>query len=69
LIADALPDYWGAVARPAVSQLWHEPGTVSPLDRLAFINDQALGALVFEPAETETLVINDISLPVLEAKA
>jgi serine/threonine-protein kinase HipA len=35
---------------------------MSPLDRLAFVNGRAMGALVFEPSETETLEKADVEL-------
>ena len=51
-IEDALPDGWG---RLLIDRLFRragrEPSTLSQLDRLAFIGDTAMGALVFEPAE------------------
>lgn len=52
LIADALPDGWGMLL---MDRLFRKnginPATLSPLDRLAFIGDRAVGALSFEPAD------------------
>jgi serine/threonine-protein kinase HipA len=52
LIADALPDGWGLLL---MDRLFRKQGlkvaSVSPLDRLAFVGDRAMGALTFEPAE------------------
>lgn len=52
LIADALPDGWG---RLVMDKLFRKNGMnpvqLSPLDRLAFIGNRALGALNFEPAD------------------
>lgn len=63
LIADALPDGWG---RLLMDRLFRKngrnPATLSPLDRLSFIGDRALGALTFEPASGEDLPAEDISL-------
>lgn len=52
LIADALPDGWGLLVMDRLFKANNRPlSTVSPLDRLAFIHDRAIGALVFEPAD------------------
>lgn len=52
-IADALPDGWGLLL---MDRLFRKhglrPETLSPLDRLSFIGERAMGALVFEPAAT-----------------
>jgi serine/threonine-protein kinase HipA len=51
-IADALPDGWG---RRLMDQCFVKAqrslATISPLDRLAFIHNRALGAFVFTPAD------------------
>ncbi len=39
-----------------------EPARISPLDRLAFIGDRAMGALVFAPAQGEVLEAGDVQL-------
>lgn len=52
LIADALPDGWG---RLLMDRCFHKdgraPASISPLDRLAFISDRAMGALLFTPPD------------------
>lgn len=63
LIADALPDGWGRLVMDRLfRQNKRDPALVSPLDRLAFINGRAMGALVFEPAETFGLAAEDLDL-------
>ena len=49
LIADSLPDGWGLLL---MDRLFRQQGVrhPSPLDRLAFIGDRAMGALRFVPA-------------------
>ncbi len=61
LVADALPDGWGLLL---MDRTFRKLGRkqVSPLDRLAFIGDRAMGALSFEPAETDTLPDEDVKL-------
>ncbi len=63
LISDALPDGWGALL---MDRLFRKQGRkieeVSPLDRLAFVGHNAMGALAFEPVEGESLTPADISL-------
>lgn len=53
LISDSLPDGWG---RRLMDQCFIKAGrslaNISPLDRLAFIHDRAMGALVFAPPDT-----------------
>lgn len=52
LIADSLPDGWG---RRLMDRCFLKAGRkladISPLDRLAFIHDRAMGAFVFRPAD------------------
>ena len=63
LIADALPDGWGLMLMDRLFRSrGREASTLSPLDRLAFIGDRALGALRFEPADTIELGADDIEL-------
>lgn len=63
LIADALPDGWGRLLMDrAFRKQGRDPAMLSPLDRLAFIGDRAIGALSFEPAAGETLTPHDINL-------
>lgn len=52
LIADSLPDGWGRLLMDRCFQKnGRDLASVSPLDRLAFINDRAMGALVFSPPD------------------
>lgn len=63
LIADALPDGWGMLLMDRVfRKLGRDPALVSPLERLAFIGERAMGALGFEPAQGGKLTRHDISL-------
>lgn len=63
LIADALPDGWGLLLMDRMFRKTdRDPATLSPLDRLAFINGRAMGALTFEPAEQQSLEREDIEL-------
>lgn len=63
LISDALPDGWGMLL---MDRLFRKQGRnlaeISPLDRLAFIGDKAMGALAFEPADSEALTLGDVQL-------
>lgn len=63
MISDALPDGWGLLL---MDRLFRRHGraiaNISPLDRLGFIGDRAMGALTFEPAEPWGLTRNDVSL-------
>ncbi len=50
LVADALPDGWGLLVMDRLFRKHgRDPRTLSPLDRLAFIGDRAIGALGFKP--------------------
>jgi serine/threonine-protein kinase HipA len=63
LIADALPDGWGMLMMDrAFSRAGRRLGEVSPLDRLAFIGERAMGALIFEPADPLALPREDLDL-------
>jgi serine/threonine-protein kinase HipA len=63
LVSDSLPDGWGMLL---MDRLFRNQGRradqVSALDRLALIGDKAMGALVFEPTETEALTPADVQL-------
>lgn len=63
LIADSLPDGWGMLL---MDRLFRKNGlhlaALSPLDRLAFIGDRALGALTFEPANKFDLPDESVKL-------
>jgi serine/threonine-protein kinase HipA len=63
LIADALPDGWGLrLMDQVLARLGFLPHQISPLDRLAFLGERAMGALVFEPAADIALPVEDIAL-------
>jgi serine/threonine-protein kinase HipA len=61
LVADSLPDGWGLLL---MDRAFRRAGlqSVSPLDRLAFIGDRAMGALSYEPADPDTLPDQDVKL-------
>jgi len=61
LVADSLPDGWGLLL---MDRAFRRAGlqSVSPLDRLAFIGDRAMGALSYEPADPDTLPDEDVKL-------
>lgn len=63
LIADALPDGWGMLL---MDRLFRKngvnPAALSPLARLAFIGDRAMGALSFEPADALQLPAEEVKL-------
>jgi serine/threonine-protein kinase HipA len=62
-IADALPDGWGRLLMDrAFERAGRDRTTISPLERLAFIGDGAMGALAFEPASDYRLERSDLSL-------
>ena len=63
LVADALPDGWGLrLMDQVLARLGFLPHNISPLDRLAFLGDRAMGALVFEPAADIALPAEDVAL-------
>lgn len=70
LIADALPDGWGLLL---MDRLFRQRGlrtaALSSLDRLAFIGDRAMGALVFRPSDDTPLEPSDLSLLALAHEA
>jgi serine/threonine-protein kinase HipA len=57
LLADSLPDGWGLML---MDRLFRQRGlrNASPLDRLAFIGDRAMGALRFVPADSSEQVVD-----------
>lgn len=63
LVSDALPDGWGMLL---MDRLFRKNGiniaTVSPVDRLAFIGDDAMGALMFEPPAAQHLEKHEVEL-------
>jgi serine/threonine-protein kinase HipA len=63
LVADALPDGWGLrLMDQVLARLGFLPHQLSPLDRLAFLGDRAMGALAFEPAADIALPADDVAL-------
>ena len=63
LIADALPDGWGMLLMDRYfRRRGLESAAQSPLDRLAFLGERALGALTFEPADTVELTETNTTL-------
>lgn len=64
LVADCLPDGWGLLL---MDRAFRKLGMrqISPLDRLAFIGDRAMGALTFAPANEDALPDEDVNLPEL----
>lgn len=64
LIADALPDGWGLMLmdRFYKKHFGREPHQLSPLDRLAFIGERAMGAFTFKPAADVDLSQPDIEM-------
>ncbi|SEB25368.1 type II toxin-antitoxin system HipA family toxin [Variovorax sp. YR216] len=63
LIADSLPDGWGlALQDKLFRKKGFNPARVSPLDRLALVNSNSMGALVFEPPQAEPLEKADVDL-------
>jgi serine/threonine-protein kinase HipA len=70
LVADALPDGWGLLLMDRLfRKSGRNPASVSPLDRLAFINGRALGALTFEPSQKMDLPAEDVRLLELAQQA
>lgn len=66
LIADALPDGWGLLLMDKqFRRAGRKPASISALDRLAFIGDRAMGALVFGPADDGDIKPENLSLLVL----
>lgn len=63
LVSDSLPDGWGMLL---MDRLFRKAGrdiaSISPLDRLAFIGDRGMGALIFEPPNREQLPAHDVEL-------
>lgn len=70
LLSDALPDGWGLLLMDRLfRQNGLEPARMSVLDRLAFIDGRALGALTFEPASAFSLPREDVQLLTLARQA
>lgn len=70
LLADSVPDDFGnrvidaALAREGVSR-----GDISAMDRLAYVGERGMGALIFEPSRTHNLKPTVIDLSELVEKA
>ncbi len=63
MVSDALPDGWGMLLMDRLfRKRGRERASISPLDRLAFIGDKAMGAFLFEPSEDEELEPHDVDL-------
>jgi serine/threonine-protein kinase HipA len=62
-ISDSLPDGWGMLLMDRLFRTrgW-EPRRMSPLERLSFIGDKAMGALAYEPDTGEALEPQDVEL-------
>lgn len=70
LIADAMPDGWGLLLMDrAIRQACLRPENISALDRLAFIGERAMGALVFEPANSIDAEQDNLELEQLAKEA
>lgn len=63
-MADALPDGRGLLLMDRFfnKHFRRKAHQVSPLDRLAFLGDRAMGALTFTPATDSDLEIPDLEL-------
>jgi len=61
LVADSLPDGWGLLL---MDRAFRRAGlkSVSPLDRLAFIGDHAMGALSYVPPNPDDMLDEDVKL-------
>ena len=63
LLADALPDGWGMLLMDKVLRKnGYDSNRISPLDRLAFIGERAMGAFAFMPAAELELPATDVQL-------
>jgi len=62
-VSDSLPDGWGMLLMDRLFRKrgW-EPRYMSPLERLAFIGNHAMGALAYEPDSGEALELQDVEL-------
>lgn len=69
-IADSLPDGWGLLLMDrAFRRAGRQAVNMTPLDRLAFIGERAMGALAFEPAERIAAEQDDLNLKQLASDA
>lgn len=67
LVADALPDGWGLLLMDRLFRQQERAAT--PLERLAFMGNRAMGALRFEPADEQPLPAVDLALLALAREA
>ena len=67
LFADSLPDGWGRLLMDRhLVRLGINPRSLSPLDRLAYVGSQGMGALGYEPEQTvqsdfEQIALDDLA--------
>lgn len=70
LIADSLPDGWGLLVMDRLfRKQGRRPEALSPLDRLAFIGSNSMGALTYRPEENLKLGEEDLTLLQLAQEA
>ena len=63
LFADSLPDGWGLLLQDRrARRLGLDPSRLSPLDRLAWVGDTGMGALVYEPELVESVEPGPLAL-------
>jgi serine/threonine-protein kinase HipA len=67
LFADSLPDGWGRLLMDRhLMRLGVNPASLTPLDRLAYVGNHAMGALSYEPEQEientlDTVVLDDLA--------
>ncbi len=63
LISDCLPDGWGMLLMDRLFRKQGlDPAELSPLDRLGYIGETAMGALAYEPSQINGLPPEDVQL-------
>ena len=63
LVNDSLPDGWGILLMDKIfRKQGRNPLTLSPLDRLMFVGNRGMGALTFEPSDSNELSVEDVLL-------
>lgn len=63
IVSDSLPDGWGLLLMDKMfRKAGRNPATLSPLDRLAYVNGRGMGALTFEPSDLQNLSAEDVQL-------
>lgn len=69
-VYDALPDGWGLLLMDRVFEKRNLAlSSITPLDRLAFVGDSAMGALTFEPEDVHKPAPSDIPMAELAQEA